>query len=326
MSSRRVASVLAATCLGMLMLTAGPAGAQQQFFRIGSGFAGTYPVFGAKLAEQVNKHLTDVRASTVPGGTEQNLIKLQRGEIEAVLSYTFEAAQVAEGKGELQKAPAPDLRHLMGLYGSYHYVLFKKDAALQSLADLKAKPYRVWMGTKASVFWSLNSAALGAYGVSLEDITKVGGVINTMSYQNLTQAFQDGQIDVGFFAGPSPVSLLLQLDKTSGFRMFSFDEAGGKRYNEILPGTSMGAVKPGTYSHQKEEVRVPYVFNQLVVSAKLSDDVAYRLTKMLNEEYKAFHGLFPGSEEVLPKTALAHNRIKIHPGAEKYFRETGQLK
>lgn len=326
MSSRRVASVLAATCLGMLMLTPAPASAQQQFFRIGSGFAGTYPVFGAKLAEQVNKHLPDVRASTVPGGTEQNLIKLQRGEIEGVLSYTFEAAQVAEGKGELQKAPAPDLRHLMGLYGSYHYVLFKKDAAIQSLADLKAKPYRVWMGTKASVFWSLNSAALGAYGVSLDDITKVGGVINTMSYQNLTQAFQDGQIDVGFFAGPSPVSLLLQLDKTSGFRMLSFDEAAGKRYNELLPGTSMGSVKAATYAHQKDEVRLPYVFNQLVVSAKLSDDVAYRLTKMMVEEHKAFHGLFPGSEEVLPKTALAHNRIKIHPGAEKYFRETGMLK
>lgn len=326
MKSHRMVSAVAAVCLGVLAVACAPVWAQQQFFRIGSGFAGTYPVFGAKLAEQVNKHLPDVRASTVPGGTEQNLIKLQRGEIEGVLSYTFEAAQVAEGKGELQKSPAPDLRHLMGLYGSFHYVLFKKDAAIQSLADLKGKPYRVWMGTKASVFWSLNSAALGAYGVSLEDITKVGGVINTMSYQNLTQAFQDGQIDVGFFAGPSPVSLLLQLDKTSGFRMLSFDDAAGKRYNELLPGTSMGAVKPGTYVHQKDEVRVPYVFNQLVVSAKLSDDVAYRLTKMMNEEYKAFHGLFPGADEVMPRTALAHNRIKIHPGAEKYYRETGQLK
>ena len=88
----------------------------------------------------------------------------------------------------------------------------------------------------------------------------------------------------------------------------------------------MGAIKGGTYQSQKEEVRSPYVFNQLVVSAKVSDDIVYRMTKMMNEEYQAFHGLFPGANEVLPKTALAHNRIKIHPGAEKYYRENGTLK
>jgi hypothetical protein len=323
------AVVKIAVAVGVIAgMTAGSAIAQtqQKFFRIGSGLAGTYPVFGAKLAEMVNKHLPDLRATTVPGGTGQNLVKVQRGEIEAVMSYTFEALQVAEGKDELFNAPAPDLRHVMGLYGSYHYVLFKKDAPLQTLADVKAKPYRVWMGTKASVFWSLNNAALGAYGVALEDITKAGGVVNTMSYQNLTQAFQDGQIDVAFFAGPWPYSLMLQLDKTSGFRMLSFDEAAGKRYNELLPGTSMGTVKGGAYQSVKDDARTPYVFNQLVVSAKLADDIVYRLTKMMNDEHKAFHGLFPGADEISPKNALLLNKLKLHPGAEKYYRETGQLK
>lgn len=66
------------------------------------------------------------------------------------------------------------------------------------------KPYRVWVGPKSSVFWPMNMAALGAFGVSLESITRAGGVINTAGYQTLMQAFQDGQVDVAFFSGPTP--------------------------------------------------------------------------------------------------------------------------
>jgi len=325
--THRIPGHLARIALGVAIAGAATfAHAQPKFFRIGSGLAGTYPVFGAKLAEMVNKTIPEVRASTVPGGTEANLVKVQRGEIEAVMSYTFEAAQVAAGKGELLKAAAPDLRHVAGLYGSYFFILAKKDAAIQSLAELKGKPWRVWMGTKASVFWSMNTAALGAWGVTVDDIPKAGGVVNTMGYQNLTQAFQDGQVDIGFFAGPIPYSLLLQLDKTSGFRMLSFDDASMQRYNEALPGTGSGVVKPGVYASVTNEVRVPYMFNQLVVSARVDNDFVYRLTKMLMDEHKAFHGLFPGADEIQPKNALAYNRLPVHPGAERYYREAGLLK
>ena len=81
------------------------------------------------------------------------------------LTYTFQGLQVAEGKGELN-APAPSLRHVMSLYGSYHMAVVQKDSDIKSLADLKSKPYRVWIGPKASVFYPLNVAALAAHGVA----------------------------------------------------------------------------------------------------------------------------------------------------------------
>src|ERR671914_400198 len=87
-----------------LMLAAFPGSGDasaQQFVRIGSGLAGTYPVFGAKLAEMINKEIPNVRASTVPGPTEQNLVRIEKGDVEMCLTYTFQGLQVAEGKGEL---------------------------------------------------------------------------------------------------------------------------------------------------------------------------------------------------------------------------------
>lgn len=297
----------------------------QQFVRIGSGLAGTYPVYGAKLAEVLNKEIPGIRASTLSGPTEQTLIKVQKGEAEMSLTYTFQGFQVANGQGALG-FPTPDLRHLMSLYGSYHVAVARRDSAIASLADVTAKPYKVWLGTKAGVFWPLNTAALAAHGVTPEAITKAGGVINTMGYQNVAQAFQDGQIDIAFFSGPSPYSLLMQLDRAPGFKILNFDKAAADKYVELIPGNGIAVIKGGTYASTPNDVTVPYVFNQMVVSAKLSDDLVYRITKVMNETTKQFQGLFPGVEEINSKTALIHNKLPIHPGAARYYREHGLLK
>jgi uncharacterized protein len=297
----------------------------QQFVRIGSGLAGTYPVFGAKLAEMINKEIPNVRASTVPGPTEQNLVRIEKGDVEMCLTYTFQGLQVAEGKGELN-APAPSLRHVMSLYGSYHMAVVQKDSDIKSLADLKTKPYRVWIGPKASVFYPLNVAALAAHGVAPEDITKVGGVVNTMGYQNVAQAFQDGQLNVAFFSGPAPYSLMLQLDQAPGFRVLSFSEEAGKRFEELLPGNGIATLKAGLYKSMPEAVRTPYVFNQIVASAKMPDGLVYNITKLMSTRAKDFHGLFAGADEITADGALRFNKLKLHPGAERYYKETGLLK
>lgn len=297
----------------------------QEFLRIGSGLAGSYPVFGAKVAELFNKNIDGVKASTFAGPTEQSLVKIQRGEAELALTYTFEAESTAQGKGEL-KTPAPLLRHLMTTYGSFHVIVARKNVDIQSLADLAKKPYRVWVGPKSSVFWPMNMAALGAFGVSLESITKAGGVINTAGYQTLMQAFQDGQVDVAFFSGPTPYSLLMELDRGAGFKFLGYSDAEIKRFNALLPGTSPGKIPANSYRSSPAEIITPYVVNQVVVSANLSSDLVYKMTKVLNEKFKETHGLFAGSEEIIPANALLHNRIQIHPGAERYYKEVGLIK
>jgi TRAP transporter TAXI family solute receptor len=306
------------------LFVAAPAAAQQ-FFRVGSGLGGTYAVYGAKLAELINKNIPGVHASTMSGGGEQNMIKVQRGEAEITIIYTFNAAQVYAGKGEL-KVPAPDLRHVVSLYGSYHTPFVQKDSAIQSLADVLKVRARVWMGTRASVFWPLNEAALNAHGVTLDAIPKAGGIIDTTAFANQAQSFMDRHIDVGFYSGPAPYSILMEIDRGTGFRMLNFSEEAGNKFVEILPGTGMATLKGGTYKSTPSDVRVPYVVNQMVTSAKLPEDLIYKVTRLMNERYQDFHGLFPGSEEIDPKRALEFNKIPIHPGAERYYREAGLIK
>jgi TRAP transporter TAXI family solute receptor len=297
----------------------------EEFLRIGSGLAGTYPVFGAKLAEMVNKNIQGVRASTLAGPTEQTLIRIDKGEAEMGLAYTYQTIQLRNGEGGLG-VKTENLRHVMSLYGAYFMVLVQEKSDIKSLADLKTKPYKVWLGTKASTFYALNVAALAAHGVTPEDITKAGGVLNTAGYQNLAQAFQDGQVDVAFFSGPAPYGPMMELDRAPGFRVLSFDKAAGEKFMALLPGTTMRTLKGGLYKSMANDVSTPYLINELVASDKLSADLVYKITKMMNEQVKEFRGLFAGAEEIDTKGALEGNKIPLHPGAEKYYREVGLIK
>lgn len=297
----------------------------EQFVRIGSGLAGSYPVFGAKLAELFNKHVPGVKASTFAGPTGQSLVKLQRGEAEVVLSYTFESDSARRGENAL-KTPAPDLRHLMTTYGATHVALARPGVEIKSLADLKAKPYRVWLGPKSSVFWPLNLAALAAHGVTPDDIVKAGGVINSAGYGTLMQAFKDGQVDVGFMSGPTPYSLMMELDRGAGFQLLPYSAAALAKFNETLPGTATFTMPAGTYKSVGSAMTVPYVVNHVVVSAKLPDDTVYSMAKTLVEHHKELHGLFAGASEISPDKALLHNKLPLHPGAQRYYREAGLLK
>src|SRR6185369_8273613 len=147
---RKLGALLLVAAMAVSVVSAARA---EQFIRIASGLAGTYPIFGAKLAEMINKNIPDMRASTIAGPTEQGMIRINNGEAEMGLAYTYQTLQMRNGEGGLS-AKTENLRHVMSLYGAYYMVLVQQNSGIKSLADLKTKPYKVWLGTKASTFYA----------------------------------------------------------------------------------------------------------------------------------------------------------------------------
>ena len=88
-------------------------GAQFKKYPWTIGFQPDYPGESKIYGQYINKNIPGVHASTVTGGGEQNLVKIQRGEVEISIIYTYDALKVLSGKGEL-KVPAPDLRPVRG--------------------------------------------------------------------------------------------------------------------------------------------------------------------------------------------------------------------
>lgn len=301
-------------------------GAQaQEFARVGGGLAGTYPLFAAKLAELINNNEnTSARASVVPSDSEQAQAMLQQGELEFNIAYTWLVKKIADGKGGYG-VQTPDVRHIITLYGSTLQTV-ARPGTITSLSELKEKPLRVWTGPEAQFFYQLVQPVIQAHGFEVDDINKAGGVTETMDYGGEIQAFQDGRLDVGFFAGGVPYGLLQQIERSPGFDLISMDESVINKLGELLPGITGYTIPAGTYANQTKDVMVPFFVNQLVTNVNVSDDLVYEVTKIMYEQHKEFHGLFPGSEQIDDQDVLANNEVPLHPGAERYYREIGVIK
>lgn len=318
---KKLLNIAAGAALAVVATTSVQA---QEFARVGGGLAGTYPLFAAKLSELINNNVDGVRASVVPSDSEQAQAMLQQGELEFNIAYTWLVKKIADGKGAFG-VDTPDVRHIITLYGSTLQTVAKPDT-IESLSELKDKPLRVWTGPETQFFYQIVQPVIQAHGFEVDAIRQAGGVTETMDYGGEIQAFQDGRLDVGFFAGGVPYGLLQQIERSPGFELIDMDESVITKLGEILPGITGFTIPAGTYASQDKDVTVPFFVNQLVTNVNVSDDIVYQVTKLMYENYKEFHGLFPGSEEIDDKDVLANNEVPLHPGAERYYREIGVLK
>ncbi len=82
-------------------------------------------------------------------------------------------------------------------------------------------------------------------------------------------------------------------------------------------------IPAGSYEGQDADVNAPFYVNHLVASVDADPDLIYKVTKIMYEQHEAFHGLFPGAEEIDDKDVFAHNVLPVHPAAQKFYDEVG---
>ncbi len=318
---KKFLGLVAATGVAAALL--GGTAEAQQTLRVGAGLAGTYPVFAAKLTELINKHIPDVQAAAVKGDSVKAQIDIQNGEVHYKIGYTYDVKRISDG---LSTVPlkTPDVCHIMTLYGSGLYAVAKTDG-IKKLSELGDGRYRIWTGSKTGFFYNLISPALEAHGVDIEQIEKDGTILESFGYGDTVQAFQDRRLDVTFFSGGVPYSLMLQIENSPGFHLVNWDDAALAKLSEIRPGIFRGVVPAGSYKGQDKDVQVPWYVNQLVTNAKLPEELTYQVTKIMNERSSEFHGLFGGSDEIGVNDPLSNNQIPVCEGAKRYYREMGMM-
>jgi len=320
MNKRTLLGFVGATVLAMSLASGAQA---QQLLRVSGGLAGTYPLFAAKLTELINKNIPDVKAAAVSGDSVKAQIDLQNGQVDYKIGYTYDVKRIADG---LSTVPikTPDVCHIMTLYGSGLFAVAKTDG-IKNLRELGQGKYRMWTGSKTGFFFNLVSPALEAHGVDILKIEKDGTILESFGYGDTVTAFQDRRLDVTYFSGGIPYSLMLQLENSPGFHLIDWDDEALTNLSKIRPGIFRGVVPAGSYKGQDKDVNVPWYVNQLVTNSKLPVDLTYQVTKIMNEQSKEFHGLFGGSTEIGVNDPLANNQVPVCEGAKKYYREMGKM-
>jgi TRAP transporter TAXI family solute receptor len=311
--------LLACAATTALALTAPVVAQKPVMLSIASGNTGGvyYPLAGG-LAALLTRHIPGWQVTAeVTGGSVDNLRLVGAGRADLAFVMADAAWDAYTGRDKFQGKPLP-VRTLMVLYPNRMHVVTVDGTGITSMEQLKGK--RVSVGAPGSATELMGSRVLAALG--LGDAVRR----ERLGINESVNAMKDRKIDAFLWAGGLPTAGVMDLAATPGTRVRLLDhgqavEAMNRAHGPLYV---KSRVPPRTYSGQDKEVSIAIVWNLLVASTSMPDDMAYKIVKMLVErrpEMVAVHKEAEGF--AVSNQAAGGSPIPFHPGAARYYAEQG---
>jgi TRAP transporter TAXI family solute receptor len=317
MESRRGATLLVA-----LISAAAVSSAMAQQNRISittGGTGGVYYPLGGGMANVLSKNVPGLQATAeVTGGSVDNLKLIGAGKSEVGFSMVDAAHDAAEGTDKFKDNKIAG-RTLMVLYPNRMQVVTVEGSGINSMADLKGK--RVSTGSPGSGVEVMSLRVLEAMGLDPKKDIKQ----ERLGAAESVNAIKDRKIDAFFWVGGVPTAALTDLAATPGVKMKLIDhsqyvDAMNKKYGPLYV---KATIAPGSYAGQDKPNGNIDVWNILVVSDKMTDKLAYDITKTLFEKKADLVATHKEAENIDLKNQTIPVPMPWHPGAKKYLEEKG---
>ncbi|MDH1261642.1 TAXI family TRAP transporter solute-binding subunit [Pseudomonas sp. GD03944] len=284
------------------------------------GTSGVYYPIGVALSDLYSENIrgseTTVRA-TKASVENLNLLQIGRGQLAFALGDSV--ADAWKGDQETGfKAPRDRLRAVAGIYPNYIQVVARRDSGIQTLADLKGK--RISLGAPRSGT-ELNARAIfKAAGLTYDDM----GQIDFKPYAESVELIRRNELDATLQSAGLGMAAIRDLASAMPITFVSIPaDVVGRIGNGAY---QAGIIPAGTYQGQSSDVPTVTITNVLVSQTKVSDAVAYQMTKLLFENLDHLAASHPAAKDIRLERAVQGLPIPLHPGAERYYKEAGVLK
>jgi TRAP transporter TAXI family solute receptor len=331
LTRRRALALLAGGgAAGFVSTTRSPSAQDAIFFRIGTGgTAGTYYPVGALLASIISKAPGSRPCGSggscgVPGlvavaqttdGSIANVEAIHAGILESGFCQSDILFWAYNGVGIFaERAPLTDLRLIANLYPEVVQIVVRRDAGMESIADLAGK--RVSIDLPGSGTLADARIILSAYGLNEEDFE----VVHLQSGQSMS-LLRNGELDAFFIVAGAPTASVSGLVEEGIATLLPIADQQAIEIVINYPFFSLSAV---AYPHT-DIIPTLSVGAQWAVSSAIDDDLVYGITSALWDEYgrKELDAGHPVAKEILLKNALEGAAIPLHPGALRYYEEIG---
>lgn len=298
---------------------AGASGTGRRFLSIGTAPpGGAFFVVGSAIAEVVGSHTAkegwQITAEATKG-TQENLRRLDRGELEFALANAAITFFAVRGEGKWEKEYL--VRAVMTLAPNVALFITPEASGIRSIADLKGK--RVVVGPAGAGFEHFVGPILAAHGITYDDFSPL----------NDTQAgavalLSDGSADAAFLGGAVPTASITQACATREIHFIPFADDAKSRLIEQYEFFDRRTIPAGTYKGQAEAFDGLNVGSMiLVTSANVDEGTVYRFTKTLFEQAAEVAEKHPAGKAINPANAIRDTGTPFHPGAIRYYREKG---
>lgn len=279
-----------------------------------------YYVMSAGFGKVLSSH-TPMKVEVFPQGGTVWYPMLESGEVDFGLNVPGDILAAYKGEAIYEKPTGGKgfaLRTLMLGSPLRVALLVPGDSSIETLADLKGKRMPVDYGTFYSATLTIK-ALLANAGYTFDDVKG----FSVTTYVEGVRSLMEGRSDASF--GSIGSGIVEELNAGRGARYLGLDTspAGIERMKTVHPGYFPIMTKPGPAGITKA---IPAMGKNitLVTSTRLSEDVAYEITKALWENYQEL-GAFHPMLKLWTKDRFASEVavVPYHPGAIKLYKEKG---
>ncbi|MCF6783540.1 TAXI family TRAP transporter solute-binding subunit [Stutzerimonas stutzeri] len=282
------------------------------------GTSGVYYPIGVALSQQYNKidgARTSVQATKA---SVENLNLLQAGRGELAFSLGDSVADAWNGVEDAGfKAPLKRLRSIAGTYNNYIQVVASAESGIKTLEDLKGK--RISVGAPKSGT-ELNARAIfKAAGLDYKDM----GRVEFLPYAESVELIKNRQLDATLQSSGLGMAAIRDLASTMPVTFVEIPAAVVEKIESDA--YQAGVIPAGTYDGQDADVPTVAITNILVTHEKVSDEVAYQMTKLMFDNLSALGNAHSAAKDIKLENATKNLPIPLHPGAERFYKEAGVL-
>ncbi len=315
----------AAVVVAGIALSGTGAGAETRF-RIGTGgVAGIYNQIGASICRFLKKNPEEhgLRCRTkITAGSVANLQGLRAGSLELAVVQSDVQHQAYTGTEAFAGAGAHgELRALFSVVPEVFTVVAGREAEVAKLEDLLSSK-RVSVGAPGSGGRVVLDALMRHLGWTLDDFRSAVEIRTSV----LAEQICDRKIDVAVSVLAHPnltvqdaaASCEATLVPMAGPEIDAFVAANRHFVTTSIPG--------GLYAANPDPVPSFGVTATVVTTSATSPETVYQVVKAVFENLEEFKTLLPVFAKLDRTFMLApHHAAPWHPGALRYFRETGMM-
>jgi len=197
-------------------------------------------------------------------------------------------------------------------------VVARREANIHSLADLRGK--RVSLGEKGSGTLIHARQALAIAGIKESDIHP-----EYVRSGLAADAMMAGKLDAFFVLDGIPVPSVAELAKSRPITLVPLEGEPVLRWRKADPLLQLAIIPAGTYQGVDTDTATLGVGVSLVVTADLSDELAYALSKALWNPVttRMLAESQPQGANILLPNALTRIGAPLHPGALQFYHDNG---
>jgi TRAP transporter TAXI family solute receptor len=255
----------------------------------------------------------------VTGGSVANLQLISTGKPYLAMTMVDAGLDALKGQDKFTGKPVP-VRTLMILYPNRMHVVTIDGTGISKMSDLKGK--RVSTGSPGSATEVMAFRVIEAAGLDKDKDMKR----ERLGVAESVNAIKDKKIDAFFWVGGLPTAAVTDLGATPGVKIKLIDHSDvvakmnakhGKLYTtDVIPAK--------TYPGQDTDNQISTVQNILVSDDKMSEELAHALVKLIFDRKADLVAVHKEAENIdLKNQKTDASPVPWHPGALKYFAETG---